>query len=147
METKAKSEAASDYIVIDENVATYETAEAREYEFSNQLINQKLQDFYDLMALQNEHPEFNEEVKEQLKNFTNDSISNFITNDFFILKNIQQQGHIIIVNDSVQKVKLSFDKVSDNTRKTDTIYAIITKKRINVDDETLISNKIQFSKH
>ncbi|WP_299115471.1 hypothetical protein [uncultured Winogradskyella sp.] len=112
-----------------------------------QLISQKLQDFYDLVALQNEHPEFNNEVIKQLKNYTNDSINNFIAKDFTIIKNIKRLGNIIIVNDSVQRIKLSYDKVSNSTKKTDTIYAIITNKKVKLDNETLISNKIQFSKY
>ena len=127
--------------------ALEEVAADAEYEFSNQLVNQKLQDFYDLLALQSEHPEFNNEVSNQLKNFTNDSINKFKNDDFFIIKNIKQIGDVVFVNDSVQKIKLSYDKVSENSKSTDTIYAIITKKQIKVDDETLISNKIQFSKN
>jgi hypothetical protein len=153
METKkAKSESYD--VFATEEVEASEEVEAleehvidAEYEFNNQLINQKLQDFYDLLALQSEHPEFNNEVAEQLKNFTNDSINKYKTDDFFIIKNIKQIGDVVFINDSIQKLKLSYDKVSDNSKTTDTIYAIITKKQIKVDDETLISNKIQFSKN
>ncbi|WP_422105805.1 hypothetical protein [Winogradskyella sp.] len=111
-----------------------------------QLINQKLQDFYDLVALQNEHPEFMEEVSQQLKNFTNDSISNFKTSDFTVIKNVQQIGKTMIINDSIQRIKLSYDKVINNSKRRDTIYAIITKKIITIDNETLMSHKVQFSK-
>lgn len=131
-------------------VATEEADDIAEYEvtptINSQLINQKLQDFYDLVALQNEHPEFIDEVSNQLKNFTNDSIDLFKTDDFAIVKNIRQLGKVMTINDSVQKIKLSYDKVTNNTTSRDTIYAIITKKTIILDDERLISNKVQFSK-
>lgn len=142
---KSKSESL-DAFVTEEAGSIEEYVTDVEYEFNNQLLNQKLQDFYDLLALQSEHPEFNKEVAEQLKNFTNDSINKFKNDDFFIIKNIKQIDDVVFVNDSVQKIKLSYDKVSENSKSTDTIYAIITKKQIKVDNETLISNKIQFSK-
>ncbi|MDG4716871.1 hypothetical protein [Winogradskyella marincola] len=146
METKKATSESYD-IIATEEVDAYEAPADAEYEFSNQLVNQKLQDFYDLLALQSEHPEFNKEVSKQLKNFTNDSINKFKNDDFFIIKNIKQIGNVVFVNDSVLKIKLSYDKVSDKTKSTDTINAIITKKQIKVDDKTLISNKIQFSKN
>lgn len=146
METKKATSESYDIIATEEVETLEEYVTDVEYEFNNQLLNQKLQDFYDLLALQSEHPEFNKEVAEQLKNFTNDSINKFKNDDFFIIKNIKQIGNVVFVNDSVQKIKLSYDKVSDNSKTTDTIYAIITKKQIKVDNETLISNKIQFSK-
>jgi len=146
METKKATSESYD-IIATEEVDAYEVPADAEYEFSNQLVNQKLQDFYDLLALQSEHPEFNNEVSKQLKNFTNDAINKFKNDDFFIIKNIKQIGDVVFVNDSVQKIKLSYDKVSDKTKSTDTINAIITKKQIKVDDKTLISNKIQFSKN
>ncbi len=152
METKKATSESYDVFATEEAEASEEVealeevAADAEYEFSNQLVNQKLQDFYDLLALQSEHPEFNNEVSKQLKNFTNDSINKFKNDDFFIIKNIKQIGDVVFVNDSVQKLKLSYDKVSDKTKSTDTINAIITKKQIKVDDKILISNKIQFFK-
>ena len=138
-----------DIILIEEAV---EAAEAvADYEssptFNEELINQKLQDFYDLVALHSEHPEFMDEVSSQLKNFTNDSISNYKTTDFAVVKNVRQLGKTVFVNDSIQKVKLAYDKVVGSTKTRDTIYAIITKKMVTLDEEILISNKVQFSKN
>uniref|UniRef100_UPI0025E7610D hypothetical protein n=1 Tax=Winogradskyella sp. TaxID=1883156 RepID=UPI0025E7610D len=111
------------------------------------LINQKLQDFYDLIALQNQHPEFTDEVAEQLKNYTNDSISNFKTDNIAIIKNVKQLGKVVFINDSTQKIKLSYTKVMKNNKTIDTIFAIITNKTIMIDDKTLVSNKVSFSKN
>ena len=140
---KAKSE----NVFTTEDVGEMEVAPILDDEISDQLISEKLQDFYDLMALQNEHPEFMEEVSKQLKVYTNDSISNYKANDFTIIKNIKQLGRIVIVNDSVKKIKLSYEKSENNIKRIDTIYAIITNKSVTVDNEVLISNKVRFSKN
>lgn len=149
METKRAESAieAKEDVIVTEEVEAMEVAADIDYEFSNVLVQQKLQDFFDLLALQNEHPDFNKEVAKQLKNFTKDSINNFKAEDFFIIKNIRQEGAVVMVNDSIQKIKLSYDKVANTAKQSDTIYAIITKKTIEVDDRTLVSNKIQFSKN
>jgi hypothetical protein len=129
-------------IVFDEEViANYEV----ENIINKPLINQKLQDFYDLIALQNQHPEFNNEVMEQLKNYTNDSIINYTTDKVVIIKNLQQIGETSIINNSTQKIKLRYTKVSENIEITDTIYAIITSKPIMINNESLVSNKVRFS--
>lgn len=110
------------------------------------LINQKLQDFYDLIALQNQHPEFTNEVKAQLKTFTKDSIAHFKTENTVIIKNLKPIGTVIQINDSTQKIKMTYNKVVNNAKIADTIYAIITNKKILIDNETLVSNKVHFSK-
>ncbi|WP_299125691.1 hypothetical protein [uncultured Winogradskyella sp.] len=115
--------------------------------FNAPLINQKLQDFYDLIALQNQHPEFTEEVTEQLKNYTNDSLSNFKTKNVAIIENVKQIGKIIHLNDSTKKIKLTYNKVVDNTKIADTIFAIINNKIIKIDGEPIVSKKVRFSKN
>ena len=79
--------------------------------FNAPLINQKLQDFYDLIALQNQHPEFTNEVIEQLKNYTNDTISNFKTKDPVNIKDIKQRGEVISIKANTQKIKLKYKKL------------------------------------
>lgn len=117
------------------------------YEMNTPLINQKLQEFYDLLALQNQHPEFMDEVAEQLKNYTQDSISNFKVDKVVVIKDIRRLGNVIRVNDSSEKIKLTYTKMVDNIKTVDTIYAIISNKTILVDNEPLTSNKVRFSKN
>jgi len=144
---KTKSVEASDILVVEEELSAPEVSELETVpNISTELIHQKLQDFYDLVALQNEHPEFNDEVGKQLKHYIKDDISNYTKEDFAVIKNIRQIGQTKFVNDSIRKIKLSYNKVSGTAKSTDTIYAIITNKKVNLDNEVLISSKIQFSK-
>ncbi|BAO74838.1 hypothetical protein WPG_0608 [Winogradskyella sp. PG-2] len=125
-----------------EDIDDYEIAPS----FNAPLVSQKLQDFYDLLALQNQHPEFTNEVVKQLKSYTNDNINSFKVNEAIIINNIKQLGEMIRVNDSTQKIKLEYSKMVNNLITVDTIYAILTTKAIMIDNETLVSNKVHFSK-
>ena len=115
--------------------------------FNTPLINQKLQDFYDLIALQNQHPEFTDEVAEQLKNYTNDSLSNFKTKNVAIIENVTHIGKVIYLNDSTMKIKLTYYKVIEKSKTADTIFAIITNKSVKIDGKQLVSKKVHFSKN
>jgi hypothetical protein len=118
-----------------------------EYVMNKPLVNQKLQEFYDLLALQNHHPEFTGVVAEQLKNYTKDSVSNFKTDKVVIIKNIRQLGYVIAINDTTQKIKLTYTKMVKNIKTVDTIYALIFNKTILIDNEPLTSSKVRFSKN
>ncbi|WP_179008767.1 hypothetical protein [Winogradskyella forsetii] len=140
-----KSSESSDEVVAleDEDIIVDDDAKSA---INLSLINQKLQDFYDLIALKNQHPEFTNEVTEQLKNYTKDSINNYIDDDASVIKDIRQSGKATQVNDSTQKMKLIYNREIENTVISDTIYAIITHKIIKIDNESLVSKKVHFSK-
>ena len=126
------SEMISDIEMDDMEVEAIETVDNFKYStesgIDQTLINEKLQDFYDLLALQNEHPEFTNEVIKQLKNYSTDSISDFNSETSVIIKNIRPIGDAEIINDSLKKLKLVYDKISDNKKTTDSIFALITMK-------------------
>lgn len=147
METKTMKNADTHNKIVtldeEEIIADFEA----DSQINAQLITQKLQDFYDLIALNNKHPEFADDVTKQLKNYTSGPIDNFTVDDIVLIKNIKQLGNIISVNDSTQKIKLTYKKVTKSIKAADTIYAIISNKTIMIDGKNLVSNKIQFSKN
>jgi hypothetical protein len=110
------------------------------------LINLKLQDYFDLKVLEQQHPEFKDAIKKQLYALSNDDIdvSNFSTK--ITIENIRQIGKPIIVSDSVQKLKLHFDIVTEQNKTTDSIIATIINKSVVIDNEKRLSTKIIFSK-
>ena len=144
------SEMISDIEADDMPVEAIETIDNFEFitesSIDQTLINEKLQDFYDLLALQNEHPEFTNEVIKQLKNYSTDSISDFNSETSVIIKNIRSVGNPEIINDSLKKLKLVYDKISDNKKTTDSIFALIAMKTITLDGEAFLSQKVRFSK-
>lgn len=106
---------------------------------------QKLQDYFDLIKLQEKHPEFKDDILLQIRMISNDTIPNYIGN--FSIENIHQSGKVEIVSDSVQKIKLVYDVVSESYKGVDSIFAVIIFKAIQLEGVETISNKVMFSKH
>ncbi|GAA3629135.1 hypothetical protein [Flavivirga jejuensis] len=106
------------------------------------LSTQKLQDYFDLIKLQKKHPEFKDDILLQLRKLSNDSILNY-TGDFSI-ENIHQVGEVETISDSIQKIKLVYNVVSDSYKGLDSILANIISKTILIDETATISNKVVF---
>ncbi|WP_298340957.1 hypothetical protein [uncultured Algibacter sp.] len=107
------------------------------------LSTQKLQEMYDLISLKEKHPEFAKTITSQLKAYTDDNISLSNSTDISI-KNIKLKEEIIQVSDSVQKMKLSYDILSNNSMQKDSICAIITSNEISFEGKKIKSKKIKF---
>ncbi len=111
-----------------------------------QITTQKLQDYFDLLALQQQHPEFKKEITTQLQELSKDILIIKDSTQQVIIENVQQLSEIQRVSDSVQKIKIRFDIRTNNNVKNDSITAIITTKKIRLDDKEVISTKILFEK-
>ncbi len=111
-----------------------------------QITTQKLQDYFDLSILQQQHPEFKEEITTQLQELSKDILIIADSTQQVIIENVQQLSEIQRVSDSVQKIKIRFDIRTNNSVKNDSITAIITTKKIRLDDKEVISTKILFER-
>ncbi|GAA3612380.1 hypothetical protein Q4Q39_04370 [Flavivirga amylovorans] len=107
------------------------------------LSTQKLQEYFDLIKLKEKHPEFKDDILIQLRKLSNDSIPNYAGD--FSIENIRQVGEVETISDSVQKIKLVYNVVSDAYKSNDSILATISSKTIFIDDTATISNKVVFS--
>lgn len=113
--------------------------------FTHQNIStEKLQELYDLLALKQKHPEFNDKIQSQLKNYTNDT---FQTSGEVFIKNLTLKSEVIVLSDSVEKIKLAYDIVSNEEIKEDSIWAEITTHTLLIDDKETKSKKIKFKKN
>jgi len=110
------------------------------------LIEQKLQDYYDLLALKSQHPEFIEDITLQLEELSEGEISITNNRQKVLIKNVKQIGISEQVSDSIQKITIQFDILNDSISKTDSISAIIKTKKIILEDTKVVSTKIIFSK-
>lgn len=110
------------------------------------LTEQKLQDYFDLLVLQQQHPEFIEDIRTQLHELSEDSIIISYFPQKVDIKNIQQIGETQIISDSIQRIELRFDIITNNSVKKDSITAIIKTKTITLDNEELSSTKVVFTK-
>ena len=144
-ETKHKSESIEyDMEAISkEEEHMYMNLEALNYEI---LVRQKLIDYFDLMRLKQEHPEFAKDIILQLQGFSIDSESIDSFKKIDSITNVRQIGKLIKDSETIQKMTLYFDVVSDNTIKADSILAIISNKSILMDDEMVLTTKVYFQK-
>ncbi len=111
-----------------------------------QITSQKLKEYFELVQLRNKHPQFKEEIEEQLKSFTRPGILESDKFDVVDISNIRQIGAIVKVSDSVVKLKLIYDKVLNNSTMTDSIRAVILTKNIHLDEKRIVSNEITFER-
>jgi len=138
MDTEATEMSQETYPI--ENVALEES-------FTFQYVTQqKLQDYYDLMVLLKQHPEFKEDITLQLKEISKEKITIPDYTQLIRIENLQQLGDIQQVSDSIQKIDLQFDIIDNTNIKKDTITALIITKKIQLDNTDVVATKIVFSK-
>jgi len=104
---------------------------------------QKLQDYFDLLVLQQKNPEFKEDIKKQLQNITTANKTVLDTNTIQI-QNLRMLGASQKISDTVTKMKIAFDIVTVNKIEKDTIITIIKTKKVTIDGRELVSSKIRF---
>ncbi len=139
-------EAPMDTIELDDRMETAIEKPAIESFLYQELSTVKLQELYDLLALKQEHPEFKESIETQLENYTNDTMAAINKPEKeSLIKNIELKGNLIEVSDSVQKMKLYYDVVSNNLIQKDSIWAEVTTHEIEVNGKKVKSKKIKFS--
>lgn len=106
------------------------------------ITKQKLQEYFDLTALKNKHPEYSETILEQLKQITKDSILLPRGQDSVAVKNLTPLGSIRKINDTLQLQKFTYSIASKTIFKTDTLTAYISTKPLLVDGIEVVSTKV-----
>lgn len=110
---------------------------------SEAISSKKLEEYFDLIKLKQEHPEFAAEIALQLKNFTKDSLGLEYSKGFTI-SDIEQLGASKLVSDSIEQLVLGFRVSTNSETFKDSILIEISSKIIDLDGETRISKKIRF---
>ena len=108
------------------------------------ITGQKLQEYFDLVALKNQHPAFAETISEQLEQLTNDTILLPKGQDSVAVKNLSPVGSIRTINDTLQQQEFTYSIVSKTMFKTDTLTAFIVTKPVMVDGVEAVSTKVLF---
>ncbi|TBV25358.1 hypothetical protein DMZ43_10425 [Meridianimaribacter sp. CL38] len=129
--------------VIDDLDNYLSTQEDFEYQT---VASQKLQELYDLSLLLKHHPEFEVDITKQIENLSNNAVS---------LPNTIRQAHIEnvtkvnteILSDSVSKLHLAFDIITDRGSQKDSITAIIRSEKTTIDNAELMTTKVKFEKN
>lgn len=107
---------------------------------------QKFHEYFELLQLNKEHPEFNEAIIKRLSTFSFQPLLEVDGLATISLKNIYQKGKIEQVSDSVQKLKLLFAIVNGDKEMKDSVYASIISKTIQIEGVEILSSKVIFSK-
>ena len=132
-----------EYEIMNENSALADISEEFTYQY---LTKQKLQDYFDLLVLHEEHPEFGEDIALQLQELSNDNLDISNTSQKVLIENVQQIGATIKISDSIKRIRLVFDIVAKDSKKSDSITAIISTKKFYLDQKEVISTKVVFEK-
>ncbi|OUS02117.1 hypothetical protein A9Q86_05555 [Flavobacteriales bacterium 33_180_T64] len=110
---------------------------------SEDISSRKLEEYIDLITLQQKHPEFESDINEQLKNFTNGKLSLNYPKGFKI-SDIKQLGESKIISDSLEHLILEFTVTNNSQTLKDSILAEIRSTSIDMDGEIRISKKVRF---
>jgi len=118
------------------------------------LATQKLQDYVDLLILQQQHPEFREELRLQLLRLSADTllVPSHLTmgeagNSEISISGLVQLGEVETVSDTVQKVTFSFKLNSETTVRVDTLKAIFTTQKVVIDGLQHTTTKVTFEEN
>ncbi len=111
------------------------------------ITQQKLQEYFDLLAIKNEHPEFAETISAQLRQITTDSILLPNEQDSVAVKNLSAVGPFIKINDTLQKQSFLYTLASKTIFKTDTLTAHIITKPIEIEGDRTLAIKLVFKKN
>lgn len=107
---------------------------------------QKLKNYFDLLNLEKQHPEFKNDITDQINKLSSEiTLKNKYTTPV-IVSNIHKVGKEIKINDSLKKIKLAFKISHESNQVSDSIYVKIHTSLINIDGREITTNKIKFSK-
>lgn len=134
------------YEVVEETFIEDDVSGISEINSYETLSIQKLTEYFDLLKLKAEHPEFEESIISQLENYTSESLIKGVLSRGFTIENIDQMGGVKKISDSVSKIQFQFDIVSENTTLKDSVFAIVTSKDVVLEGEVLKSIKVLLSK-
>lgn len=113
---------------------------------ASDLAEAKLKDFFDLLLLEQKHPEFKEDIRSQILNFSETELN---ISDSLPIISIQYKGHngtIIRYGDSLQKLKLYFNLTTQNGVQEDSITAVLRTQKVMVEQQEVTATKVTFEK-
>lgn len=111
------------------------------------ITEQKLQDYFDLVALKNKHPEFAETISQQLVRLTKDSMVVMEGQHSVDIKNLRPIGNMFTLNDTLQQQKFEYNIASRTLLKTDTLTVNIITKTMEIEGKEVRATKVIFTKN
>lgn len=111
------------------------------------IIEEKLQETYDLIYLQEKNSDFQSTSKVSSIIIPHLVLDSLNTQNSATINDLTQIGKTKTINDSITHINFSYRIKINDTEKTDTLKAIIKKQNITIEGLTKTSMKIDFSRH
>lgn len=124
----------------------FEVTESLLENMESSFSEKKFKEFYDLNILLRDYPDFKEDLEKRIDNFITENGKIFEINDSIKIVNIRQKESPTKLSDSVELTQILFDIRNKNNIKTDSVYALITKKKIVIDGKEVTSKKVKFTR-
>ncbi|WP_299709813.1 hypothetical protein [uncultured Tenacibaculum sp.] len=113
---------------------------------NSEVISEKFNRYFELLQLKRTHPDFEENIVTQLQELSQNEIFEINSVKEAKIGNIQVTDQIIIVSDSIEKIKVNYNLVTSEKTIKDSIYAYKISSTTVIDNVTFPSLKIKFSK-
>jgi hypothetical protein len=110
----------------------------------SEIVAQKLQEFADLQTLIQKHPKFKTDLQFQLATMSTDSLLLELSGDSISITDISQIGIAEVISDTVKNIPFSFIIRSPSTVRKDSLIAVFTIRKVEIDGQLLVSNKVTF---
>jgi len=113
---------------------------------STDLATSKLRDYFEMLLLEQKHPEFKEDIQSQIRNLTESDFNISDSLPIISIENIRQEGVVEQFGDSLQKIKFYFNLITENGSQADSITALVRTQKIKVDSQEVTATKVTFEK-
>jgi len=113
---------------------------------STDLAEARLKDFFELLSLEQKHPEFKEDIRSQIQNLSETPLNISDSISIVSIENLRQHGEIIRYGDSIQKLKFYFNLTTKNGVRKDSITAILRTQKVMVEQQEVTATKVTFEK-
>ncbi|MFD2916397.1 hypothetical protein [Psychroserpens luteus] len=104
----------------------------------------KLEEYMNLIQLKQEHPEFEDDIILQLRNFTLDSLAALNYPKGFTISDVKIKGKPRPLTNTQELLSLKFTVISPSKTFKDSIGVMIKSEPIELDGKTQISREILF---
>ncbi len=128
------------------SVSMEETETVSEPDFT-EMSSLKLQEYADLLMLETQHPEFKEQIRQQLLNISESNLLQTTHSDSLRVLRMRQLGDAERVSDSLERIHYTYTISADDTLLRDTLVAKIAKQYVLIDGRETISYKITFERN
>ncbi len=114
---------------------------------NTQLAEAKLKDYFELVVLQQKHPDFREDIRSQLRGLSEADLNIPDSVNIISIENIRQNGAVQELSDSLQKIHFYFDVTTENGTRQDSITAVLRSQKVTVDQQEVTATKVTFERN